>query len=372
MGLRLPRVYERNPSGKSSCEDDMRKGFTTGTAAAAAAKAAAMLLVRGRKRCPAGYVEIPIPGNKRLRLRVHSARLLDQGPAPLATASVVKDAGGDPDVTDGLEIVARVKRLGSTGDIEIRGGEGVGVVTRPGLQVPVGEPAINPVPREMIREAVREVLPEAGVEVEISVPEGRRIAAKTFNQRLGIVGGISIIGTTGIVEPMSIEALKATIRCEIDVAWEEIRHSRSPLFLAPGRIGEDALKRLFGDIRVVQMSNFAGVALEYAREKGVSGIVLGGHPGKLAKILMGHLDTHSARSPQAAGFVAGFLGLDREFNTVEEIIQALGGNPGRKQAFSGLASAVAGEVKEGFGFDAVEVCLFDMKKELIGRGRCTG
>ncbi len=355
----------------------MRKGFTTGAAATAAAKAAAILLAgnqgsKGRSRRLTGFVEIQLPDGKKVCLKIHNSELETRNSEPIARSSVIKDAGDDPDVTNGLEIRAEVKSLEHTGDIVIKGGEGVGVVTKPGLQIPVGEAAINPVPIEMIKKAVREVLPKGGIAVEISVPGGREVAGKTFNQRLGIVGGISIIGTTGIVEPMSLEALKATIRCEIDVAWEEVRSASSALFLAPGKIGENALKRLFGDIRVVQMSNFVGFALEYAGEKGVADIVIGGHPGKLAKIMMGYFDTHSGNSPQATGFVAEFLGLNSEFNTVEEIIQSVKKVSGSGQTFFDLAAGIAEAVRDRFGFRTVEVCLFDMKKGLIGRGKCTG
>lgn len=355
----------------------MRKGFTTGTAATAAAKAAAILLAgsqgsEGRSRRLTGFVEIQLPDSKRVCLKILNSELLILNSELMARASVIKDAGDDPDVTNGMEIRAELKSLEHTGDIVIKGGEGVGVVTKPGLQIPVGEAAINPVPIEMIKKAVREVLPRGGILVEISVPGGRKVAEKTFNQRLGIVGGISIIGTTGIVEPMSLEALKATIRCEIDVAWEEVRSSSSALFLAPGKIGENALKRVFGDIRVVQMSNFVGFALEYAREKGMDDIVIGGHPGKLAKIMMGYFDTHSGNSPQATGFVAEFLGLNSEFNTVEEIIQSVQKDSGSGQTFFDLAAGIAEAVRDRFGFRTVEVCLFDMKKGLRGRGKCTG
>ncbi len=355
----------------------MRKGFTTGAAATAAAKAAAILLAgsqgpEGRSRRLTGFVEIQLPDGKKICLKIQNPELRTRNSELIARASVIKDAGDDPDVTNGMEIIAEVKKLDHAGDIVIKGGEGVGVVTKPGLQIPVGEAAINPVPIEMIKKAVREVLPEGGILVEISVPRGREVAEKTFNQRLGIVGGISIIGTTGIVEPMSLEALEATIRCEIDVAWEEVRGASSALFLAPGKIGENALKRLFGDIRVVQMSNFVGFALEYAREKGIADIVIGGHPGKLAKIMMGYFDTHSGNSPQATGFVAEFLGLNSEFNTVEEIIQSVQKVSGSGQTFFDLAAGIAEAIRDRFGFRTVEICLFDMKKELTGRGKCTG
>ena len=251
------------------------------------------------------------------------------------------------------------------------------MVTKPGLQIPVGEPAINPVPRRMIKEAVREVLGDRPVEVTIEVPDGEKLAKKTFNPRLGIVGGISIIGTIGIVEPMSLEALKATVQCEIDISVEELKSNPKlntqnlKLFFSPGKIGEDALKRIFGDIRVVQTSNFIGFALKYASKKGVKEVVFGGHPGKLAKILMGYYDTHSRNSPQATDFVKKFLGISGDFNTVEEIIKVATYRQ-KIKAFDRLAREIAKKISSDFGFRHTEVYLFDMKKRLIGEGRWDG
>jgi cobalt-precorrin-5B (C1)-methyltransferase len=366
---------------------ELRKGFTTGTCAAAAAKAAAMALKESEVRSQessALVVEIALPEGKRVSL----AALIKEVGKDYAIASVIKDAGDDPDVTDGAEIVAKVKRKSEDGcqkseekqQIVIKGGKGVGVVTKPGLQIPVGEHAINPVPRRMIKEAVKEVLGDRPVEVTIEVPEGEKLAERTFNPRLGIVGGISIIGTTGIVEPMSLDALKATVQCEIDIAVEELKSNsklntqHSTLFFAPGKIGEDSLKRVFGNIRVVQTSNFVGFALQYAKEKGIESIVFGGHPGKLAKILMGYYDTHSRNSPQATGFVSDYLGIKGEFNTVEERITYIKAQGLRLKAegFSLLAGDIAERIARDFGFGYVEIYLFDMKKELIGEGRCVG
>ncbi len=375
-------------------EKKLRKGFTTGACAAAAAKAAAMALRKsgvrsqksevrsedflGQRNQESGVVmvDLTLPEGKRVPL----AALIKEVREDYAIASVIKDAGDDPDVTDGAEIVVKVKKImkGEESEEEkqivIKGGKGVGVVTKPGLQIPVGEPAINPVPRRMIVEAIREVLPDKTVEVTVEVPEGEALAKKTFNPRLGIVGGISIIGTTGIVEPMSLEALKATVRCEIDVFIAEAK-SNSPLYLAPGKIGEDSLKRLFGPIRVVQTSNFVGFALEYAKELGIKDIVYGGHPGKLAKILMGYYDTHSRNSPQATDFVAEYLGISEKFNTVEEIIKKTKASSESdlwSERFLHLARDIAGKIGNDFGFNTVEVYLFDMKKQLIGEGKWVG
>jgi len=210
------------------------------------------------------------------------------------------------------------------------------------------------------------------VEVTIEVPEGERLAKKTFNPRIGIVGGISIIGTTGVVEPMSMEAIKATVRCEIDVVWAETDASTGRLFLAPGKIGESSLKGLFGDVKVVLTSNFIGEAFQYAVKKGIRHIVIGGHPGKLAKILMGYYNTHSSCSPQATGFVSDYLALEKkDFNTIEEIIQYLKREDSMERLHC-LARDIGERILTDFGFTSTEVCLFDMKGNLIGRSLCPG
>jgi cobalt-precorrin-5B (C1)-methyltransferase len=346
----------------------LRKGLTTGTCAAAATKAAALLLtyknLKNQKIKRGDFVSVEITLPIGIRKTVN-ARVLDIGHS-YAICSVIKDAGDDPDITDGAEIIVRLKISASESpeQIAIKGGRGVGVVTRPGLQVPVGKPAINPIPRRMIKEAIRDVLGQTPVEVTIEVPEGEALAKKTFNPRLGIIGGISIIGTRGLVEPMSQEAIKATVKCEIDVAVAE---TSEIVYLAPGKIGEESLKRIFGNIRVVQMSNFIGEALRYVKDKNIKRIVIGGHPGKLAKILMGYYNTHSQNSPQAAGFVARYLGLQRNFNTVEEIIEFIyAENNELKERLERLASEIARKIADDFDLKDVKVYLFDMKKNLIG------
>jgi cobalt-precorrin-5B (C1)-methyltransferase len=195
----------------------LRTGFTTGSAAAAAAKAALAVLLGGPAR---EIVSIPLPGGGRLEVPVREARWADPG---RVQATVIKDAGDDPDVTHRAAIVATVALEAGEG-LRLTGGVGVGVVTRPGLALAVGEPAINPVPRAMIAQAVGEAWREAGragapaVNVEVSVPEGERLAKRTLNPRLGIVGGISILGTTGLVKPFSHEAYTATIESALAVA----------------------------------------------------------------------------------------------------------------------------------------------------------
>ncbi|MBF0608514.1 MAG: cobalamin biosynthesis protein CbiD [Magnetococcales bacterium] len=333
-----------------------RNGFTTGTAAAAAAKASAIRLLTGTTP---ESVSVTLPQGDVLHINVSDTTG--------SYVAVVKDAGSDPDVTDGIEVLARVRRNDTDRGVCVKGGYGVGRVTRPGLQVGVGQAAINPAPGQMIINAVREVIVDGGVEVEVAVPRGIDCARRTFNPRLGIVDGISILGTTGIVRPMSTEALKATIKCETDVSFEQ---DNCTVYMAPGGIGETALKAMFEGIGVVQFSNYLGYALSYARQKGLRHVVIGGHPGKLAKVLMGYLDTHSSRSPTAVDFIKGFFGLKDNFNTVEEVIQVLRtGDVTTQGGFSLLAAAIAARLKAEFGFDSVEVCLFDMGRRLIGHSR---
>lgn len=268
----------------------MRLGYTTGSCAAAAAKAAAQMLITGK---PVPYAELMTPKGIRLELEVLDINM--QFPGNTVSCAVKKDAGDDPDVTDGLRVYAAVHKTQEKG-IRIDGGEGVGRVTREGLEQPVGSAAINSVPRTMIREGVEEICRrfgyEGGMSVIISIPEGAKLAKKTFNPRLGIEGGISVLGTSGIVEPMSEAALTETIRMEIRM--QHIQNRRY-LVLAPGNYGLDFLKEYNPKLlkRCVKYSNFLGEALDAAAEYGFRGILLAGHIGKLVKLAGGIMNTHS-------------------------------------------------------------------------------
>ena len=276
----------------------LRCGWTTGTCAAAAAKAAAILLLTGRAP---ERVCIDTPKGIPLELPVEEPLLSDGR----ASCAVRKFSGDDPDVTDGARVRADVS-AGAPG-VRIDGGAGVGRVTKPGLRVPVGEAAINPAPREMIRAAVSGVLEETGaadgLDVVISVPGGEELAKKTFNPRLGIEGGISILGTSGIVEPMSEEALTESIRLEI-------RQRRAlgdrRLILTPGNYGADFLREACGipEERIVKCSNFIGKALGFAAEEGFSEALLAGHVGKLVKLSGGITQTHSREGDCRAELMA--------------------------------------------------------------------
>ncbi|MGB9802405.1 cobalt-precorrin-5B (C(1))-methyltransferase CbiD, partial [Desulfofundulus sp.] len=246
----------------------LRNGITTGACAAAAARAATELLFHGRK--PARVVLVN-PAGQALTVPIHLVEEIRGG----TRAVVIKDGGDDPDVTHGLPIVVEA-RPAPVGTI-LRGGDGIGRVTKPGLAVAVGEPAINPIPRQMIKEAVVSILPpEQGVELIISVPGGELVAKRTLNPRLGIVGGISILGTTGIVRPMSEEAFKDSLLPLLDIARAA---GYDQVVLTPGRLGARiAVEKCgFPLDAVVEMSNFVGFMLESCAEKGFSSVLLWGH-----------------------------------------------------------------------------------------------
>ena len=269
----------------------LRCGFTTGTCAALAAQGAVRLLLtgiapeRGSITTPKGLrVEVPL---ERCTLR--------EG---CGICAVRKDGGDDIDVTDGILIYARAE-LGDRG-ISIDGGEGVGRITKPGLDQPVGGAAINQVPRRMIREAIEEVCRQVdytgGIKLTIYVPEGRAAAEKTFNPELGILGGISILGTSGIVEPMSTQAMIDTITLEIR---QQAAMGERHLLLTPGNYGMDFLrdKGLDGlGMPVVKCSNFIGDALDQAAACGFASVLLVGHVGKLCKLAGGIMNTHSRQA----------------------------------------------------------------------------
>ena len=266
----------------------LRLGYTTGSCAAAAAKAAAYMLLTGR---PKDTIDLLTPKGIRLHLTVEEIKITSSE----VSCAIRKDSGDDPDATRGTLVFACVRKTDAPG-VLIDGGAGIGRVTKRGLDQPVGAAAINSVPRRMIEENVREVCAlcgyDGGVSVVISVPEGETLAKKTFNPRLGIVGGISILGTTGIVEPMSEQALVDTIRVELRQRREL---GAEYVLLTPGNYGADFIRDSIGiDPRTaVLTSNFIGDALELSRELGFHGALLIGHIGKLVKLAGGMWNTHS-------------------------------------------------------------------------------
>lgn len=263
-------------------------GYTTGSCAAAASKAAAVALLYGG---PVRQVQLMTPKGILLTLDVED---MTRTPEQVCCA-VRKDAGDDPDLTHGILVYAAVSRI-ETG-IAIDGGIGVGRVTRPGLAQPVGTAAINPGPRAQIKQALEAVAQEYnytdGFSVVISIPDGEQLAARTMNPQLGIVGGLSVLGTSGIVEPMSEQALIDTIHIEIDARYAA---GQRTLLLCPGNYGADFAREVLGlDIsRGVKCSNFLGEALDYAVYRGFDGVLLIGHAGKLIKLAAGVFQTHSA------------------------------------------------------------------------------
>lgn len=277
----------------------LRRGFTTGTCAAAAAKAAAELLVAGR---PPETVDILTPKGVPAHLEVLEP-VLDGG---RASCAVRKDAGDDPDVTDGMLVCAEVCWQAEPG-VAVCGGQGVGRVTKPGLKQKVGEAAINPVPLQMIRQAVGEALSgcgeAAGVKVVISLPAGAELAKKTFNPRLGIEGGLSVLGTSGIVEPMSEEAL-------LECIGLELRQKRAlgceRLLLVPGNYGADFLRSRFRvqETELVKCSNYIGRALDMAAAAEYPEVLLVGHVGKLIKLAGGIMNSHSREADARAELMA--------------------------------------------------------------------
>lgn len=262
----------------------LRCGYTTGSCAAAAAKAAAKMLMTRKET---DRINIDTPSGIELELKVCRPCIEEE----YASCCIIKDAGDDPDVTDEIEIFARVSKR-DDGLINIDGGEGIGTITNKGFWGEVGQKAINPVPRKMIKEELAEISPD-GFDVVIYAPKGAEIAKRTFNENIGIVGGISIIGTSGIVEPMSEDALKKTIYLEIDSARDS---GADELILFPGNYGEKISKDLKLRGKGIKISNFIGDTLLYINEKGFKGITLVGHIGKLCKLSIGAFNTHSKTS----------------------------------------------------------------------------
>ncbi|MHA6848372.1 cobalt-precorrin-5B (C(1))-methyltransferase CbiD [Ralstonia syzygii] len=357
----------------------LRRGRTTGTCATAAVKAALLRLVRG-ETVDAVEVSLPDPD---YYLEVPIARVM-----PLAggavRADVLKFAGDDPDNTDGATIFAEVS-VNHAGEVRFVAAQGVGTVTQPGLRVPPGEPAINPVPRQMMRMAVDEVLAggaNPGFDLAIGCVDGERIARRTFNPMLGIVGGISILGTSGIVEPMSLAAWMASIEVYVRVALGDAPEA---IAFTPGKIGRAyaAHTLALSKKQVVQIANFVGASLDYAQtaleedRHRLGTLWVLGHPGKLAKVLDSVWDTHSSKSGMAMGSVAavaaelGFAAVLVEqiktANTVENVIQILQHQPGAQAFWREIEQRIAALMQPKVPrADRVAVRLFAMDGTPLG------
>lgn len=339
----------------------LNTGFSTGSCAAAAAKAAASVLCGVD---PRPTVEIPLPAGGRLALPLAFVDHMGTG----ARAGIKKDAGGDADITHGVTVIASVRLLEAPG-IRFAAGEGVGIVTLPGLSVPPGEPAINPGPRAMIEAAIREVTAR-GALVTVSIPGGRELAAKTFNPRLGIVGGLSVLGTSGLVRPYSHAAVIEALFCGLDVA---VASGYMDLVFVPGRIGQQAARRHLHatELQIVDAGNEWGALVDRARQRGVRRLLALGHPGKLAKLAAGQWDTHSSRSQPAVAIVAEFartmFNIDcTGLPTVEGVFQVLGG-PQRQALARALAERIREAIQARLGPAAsAAAALIDMAGEWLG------
>lgn len=296
----------------------LEKGYTTGTCAQAASKAAALYLFTGIKQ---DYVEVNIPAGKFLKIKIKSLERYDD----YAECSVIKESGDDPDVTNGIEIKAAVYK--GYDSLIIDGGKGIGRVTKPGLKVPVGEAAINPVPRKMIAYEMEKICLDFGYDksfkVIIAAAGGEETAKKTFNEKLGIIGGISILGTTGIVEPMSEKALVDTIYLEID---SQIGQGRNNILLTPGNYGRNAALEKFGiDIeKGIKISNYIGDTLDYLLYKQPEKVLIIGHAGKLSKVAGGIMNTHSSYADCRHEIFASYAAMcGAEKQVIEEIFNAV-------------------------------------------------
>lgn len=379
MAEHLPRVV---PAGVSAVTGGvpaprgtgMRTGYTTGACATAAAVGATQALLHG---APFDAVVITLPIGQRVRFLLHTCTF--NGDDKSARCSVIKDAGDDPDVTHGAEICADV-RWSATPGITLRGGEGVGVVTRPGLGLDVGGPAINPVPRRMILEHVAGLLPgrtdALGLIVTISIPAGRELAKKTLNGRLGIVGGLSVLGTTGIVQPFSTAAWRASVGQSIEVA---AANGLREVLMSTGGRSERFGQQLFGlpEMALIEMGEFTGFALQRAVQQGIHTVHLCGMIGKYAKIAQGHLMTHVAGNQVDPAFLAAIaaeagapahlIHAVRDANTARHV-QELALASGFPALFDAICARVAercaAHVREMLTLDVI---MFDFEGRLIGR-----
>lgn len=369
----LPKeVSEKKSKGQ------LRTGYTTGTCASAATKAALYALVAKKSL---DIVMITLPKGQAVNLPVAWTKPFENS----VTCAVIKDGGDDPDVTHGAEICSTVQFTADTGNIHIDGGLGVGRVTKPGLGLKIGDAAINPVPMKMIKESVKELLTQvrspldtAGLNITISVPNGHELAKKTDNPRLGILGGISILGTTGIVLPYSTASFAAAIRQSLDVG---IALQDDTFILTTGGRSEDFSKAVFGEMYpdhcYVQMGDFAGYSIKQCHDKGVKKVFIGGFIGKLTKIAMGVKQTHVRGSHVSMDFMAK---LAKDSGANEEVVKLiLGANTARhvseiidSNRLVGFYDQICREaVRQLENYSKkelrIEVIMFDFDGKIVGR-----
>ncbi len=373
----MARIELKEFDLKLLAANGLRRGRTTGSCATAAVKAALCLLVHGERY---HQVNVSLPDDAHY-LTVPIQKLGWRDP-DTTRAEVFKDGGDDPDNTHGATIFADVRR-NSLGRLRFFAGVGVGIATQPGLRVAVGEPAINPTPRRMMMQAVAEVCNQSGFDLSIGCVNGEAIAKKTFNPRLGIIGGISILGTSGIVEPLSLASWIASIEVYVRVA---LGKNSTSIALLPGKIGRVYAKEVLAlpEQRSVQIANFLGDALDFLQQalteerRDLDTLWLLGHPGKLAKVLDNVWDTHSSKSDMAMRVVARIAaerGLDsalvqelEQANTVEaaiDIVNNTARGPGGlwldiEQRIAVLVQQRVPAVKK------VEVRLFNLQGDSLG------
>ena len=349
----------------------LRSGYTTGACAAAGVKAALIFMTSNKT---VDSVEIIALDGTILTIPINSLKTVESGGDTSVRVEVVKDSGDDPDITNGTSVFTEVRRIAGE-EIIFKAGEGVGTVTKSGLSVPVGEPAINPKPRELIGNVIKEFFSEpVGLEVTISIPAGVELAKKTLNPVLGVEGGLSVIGTTGVLRPMSEEAFKKSLVPQIDVAMDAGFDS---LIFVPGKIGEvAALKLGLPKEAIVETSNFIGYMLEAAVEREVKNVLLLGHIGKLAKVAAGVFYTHNriadCRLETIAACAAaeglGYKAVKQilNANTTEEAIRIIDEN-GFERVYPKIAKRASTRAyRYIFGKVYVGTILIDRENDILG------
>ena len=354
-------------------KDKLRTGFTTGTSATAAAKSALLSIINQKK---VELIEVLLPKEKKITIKISECAF----DLISARCSVIKDGGDDPDVTHGAEIIVKLNLTNNINQIEIDGGEGVGRVTKPGLGLEIGTAAINPTPKKMIIDNLtqigKNILVKNGINVVISVPSGKEIALKTDNPRLGILGGISILGTTGIVIPYSTASFAAAIRQSLDVT---IAMKNDTVVLTTGGRSEEFSRNEFNlpDHCFVQMGDFSGYTIQQCAKKGIQKAYVAGFIGKLAKMAAGVKQTHVKGSKVDMDFLAKIAGtittnqaiLDqiKRANTARHVQEII-----IKNNINEFFAAVCREVYKQMRLHSenkveLDVILFDFNGKILGR-----
>ena len=352
----------------------LKGGYTTGACAAAGVKAALIFIT---SKIIVDFVEITALDGTILTIPIKNVKVSQSNNIELIVVEVVKDSGDDPDITNGTSVLTSVKSIEGD-EVVFKAGEGVGTVTKSGLTVPVGEPAINPGPRQLIKNVIKEFYTEpVGFEVKISIPAGVELSKKTLNPVLGVEGGLSVIGTTGVLRPMSEEAFKKSLVPQIDVA---LAAGFDSLIFVPGKIGEvAALKLGLPKDAIVETSNFIGYMLEAAAEREVRNILLLGHIGKLAKVAAGVFYTHNriadGRLETIAAYAAaeglGYKAVKQilNSNTTEEAVRIIDEN-GFERVYDKIAKRASTRAyRYIFGKVYVGTILIDRDNDILGKDK---